>query len=147
MESKGPKLEVFGESRSIYDLGFRYKINEGVTVFQSGVVGFSLPPHYSYTVIETGEQFSGNTGDAKEDYMLWKALERMKASKSAKKERNLLSKECSSDPKENPWLTKQTLNTETKVSQALPNTATALPPLEELIGKVPSRQEEPMDIP
>ena len=129
MDSKeGPQLEVFGEGRSIYDLGFRYKVG-GVTVAQSSVVGFSLPPHYSYTVLETGEKFSGNTGNAKEDYMLWKARERLMASKPAHKE-------CSTS-----------LNTETKQVQALPNTTAALPSLEELIRRVPSRQEEPMEIP
>ena len=141
MESKkGPILELFGEGRSIYDLGFRYKISEGVTVAQSSVVGFSYPPHFSYTVLETGEKFSGNTGNAKEDYIEWKAFQRLMASKPALKE-------CSTGPEVNLWLAPQNLNTETKQSQVLPNTTASLPPLEQLIGKATSRQEEPMEIP
>ena len=144
---ESPKLEVFGEGRSIYDLGFKYKISEGVTVFASSVVGFSYPGHFTYTVIETGEKFSGNTGNAKEDYMRWQARERMKASKPTQKEWTLLPPECSTHPEVNPWLTQHKLNTDTKVSQAMSSTTASIPPLEELIGIVPSRQEEPMDIP
>ena len=133
MDSKErPKLELFG-GQSIYDLGFRYKICEGVTVIASAVVGFSYPGHFRYTVVETGETFSGNTGDAKEDYMKWKARETFMTSRP--------------DQKVNSHSAQQTLSTETKPVQALSNTRTALPPLEELIGIVPPRQEEPMEIP
>lgn len=70
-----------GYPKILDSLAFTYKISDNVTVAQSCLVGFSMPPHYSYTVIETGEHFSGNTGNAKEDYALWKARQWMHASK------------------------------------------------------------------
>ena len=58
-------------------MAFTHKISEGVTVAQSPMVGFSNPPSFSYKVIETGEKFNGYTGSAQEDYMQWKARQRM----------------------------------------------------------------------
>ena len=61
---------------------FTYKISEDVTVLQSPLVKFSYPPTFSYTVLETGEKFSGDTGEAKEDYKRWKERCQIKQEKS-----------------------------------------------------------------
>ena len=65
----------------ISEWGPAWKISDRVTVAQSAIVGFSLPPTFFYRVLETGEQFTGNTGSTVEDYMLWKAEERLNASR------------------------------------------------------------------
>lgn len=57
---------------------FITKLTESVTIAKSPLVGFSNPPTFFYKVLETGEKFSGSTGNAKEDYMLWKASSRIK---------------------------------------------------------------------
>ena len=62
---------------------FTYKISKGITIAQSPCVGFSMPLTFFYTVVETGETFTGNTGHAKEDYMTWKAKQRMELLKTS----------------------------------------------------------------
>lgn len=52
------------------------EISNEVTVFKQPYVYFKKPKTFNYTVIETGETFNGQTGDTKEDYMLWKADQR-----------------------------------------------------------------------
>lgn len=76
MESKVEKQDE--HLKSIDWDSFTHKISEGVTVAQSPMVGFSNPPTFWYTVIETGEKFIGDTGNAKEDYMSWRARQRLK---------------------------------------------------------------------
>ena len=66
-------------SKSIDWNSFMHKISDGVTVACSPMVGFSYPPTFWYTVVETGEKFTGNTGKAKEDYKLWKEGQKRKA--------------------------------------------------------------------
>ena len=66
------KMEKF----SYRQQDWTYKITEDITVLKSPVCYFSNPPTYKYKVMETGETFTGHTGDAREDYMLWKACER-----------------------------------------------------------------------
>ena len=108
-------------------LSFTYKICEGVTVAQSPLVGFSMPPTVSYKVIETGEEFTGSTGNAKEDYALWKARQRLnKGTKRSLFGWNL--------PKQKaPRLTQEQPRQEDPVDTSHP------------FGFQPARQEDPMD--
>ena len=56
-----------------YQSSFICKINEDITIEQEPIVLFMNPPIFCYTVLETGEEFRGRTGDIKTDYYTWKA--------------------------------------------------------------------------
>ena len=60
------------------------KISDGVTIVRHFEwVGFRLPTSYRYTVLETGEKFTGPTGRTAEDYMQWKARLRLASAMTA----------------------------------------------------------------
>ena len=82
-----PVAEKGEHLKSIDWDSFTHKISEEVTVAQSPMVGFSKPPTFWYTVIETGEKFTGNTGRVREDYMSWRDNQKLRAELQQRKKR------------------------------------------------------------